>query len=66
MYKIINQIDDLKFDQFFDPTKSDITRNAEHIFSIKYYKNKIYFLKKQREKKFTLSNRIAQYGMHFC
>ena len=29
VYKIINQIDDLKVDTFFTPTKSDISRNAE-------------------------------------
>ena len=30
VYKIINQIDDLKVDTFFTPTKLNITRNAEY------------------------------------
>ena len=49
--KIINQIDDLKVDTFFTPTKSDISRNAECKLYVEYSKT--------NARKFTYSNRIA-------
>ena len=52
VHKIINQIDDLKFDTFFGtPTKSDITRNAEYKLCVEYSQT--------NAKRFTFSNRIA-------
>ena len=30
VYKIINQTDDLKFENIFAPTQSDITQNVKH------------------------------------
>ena len=52
VYKIINQIDDLKFDTFFfTPTKSDIARNAEYKLCVEYSQT--------NAKRFTFSNRIA-------
>ena len=36
MYEIINQIDDLKFDQSFALIKSDITRNARYKLYVEY------------------------------
>ena len=50
VHKIINQIDDLKFDTFFTPTKSDITRNAEYKLYVEYSKTNV--------RKFTFSKRI--------
>ena len=40
VYKIINQIDDLKVDTFFTPTKLNITRNAEYKLYVEYSKKK--------------------------
>ena len=54
VYKIINQIDDLKVDTFFTPTKLNITRNAEYKLYVEYSKKK-----KKNVRKFTFSNRIA-------
>ena len=51
MYKIIDQIDNLKFDIFFTLTKSDITRNAEYKLYVEYSKTNV--------RKFTFSNRTA-------
>ena len=51
MYKIINGIDDLKLGKCFAPTKSGITRNAEHQFYVEYSKTNV--------RKFTWSTRIA-------
>ena len=51
VYKIINQIGELKFDTFFTPTKSDITRNAEYKSYVEYSKRNV--------RKFTFSNRTA-------
>ena len=52
MYKLINQTDDLKNNNFsFTPNKSDITRNAAYKLYVEYSKTNI--------KKFTFSNRIA-------
>ena len=51
MYKIINQIDDLKVDTFFTPAKLDIMRNAEYKLYVEHSKANV--------RKFTFSNRIA-------
>ena len=51
MYKIINRIDELKLGKCFAPTKSGITRNAEHQFYVEYSKTNV--------RKFTFSNRVA-------
>ena len=51
VYEIINQIEDVKFDTFFTPTKSDITRNAEYKLYVEYSKTNV--------RKFTFSNRIV-------
>ena len=40
VYKIINEIDDLKVDTFFTPTKLNITRNAEYKLYVEYSKKK--------------------------
>ena len=41
VYKIINRIDDLKLGKCFAPTKSGITRNAEHQFYVEYSKTNV-------------------------
>ena len=51
MYKIINQINDLKFDKLCTPTKSDIKGNTEYKLYVEYSKTNV--------RKFTFSNRIA-------
>ena len=51
MYKIINQIDDLKVDTFFTPAKLDRMRNAEYKLYVEHSKANV--------RKFTFSNRIA-------
>ena len=52
VYKITNQIGDLKFETFFfTPTKSDITRNAECKLYVEYGKTNV--------RKFPFSNRIV-------
>ena len=51
VYKIINQIDDLKVHTFFTPVKLDITRNSEYKLCVEYSKTDV--------RQFTFSNRIA-------
>ena len=51
VYKITNQIDNLKFDTFFTQTKWDTTRNAEHKLYVEHSKT--------NARKFTFTNRIA-------
>ena len=51
MYKIINQINDVKFYNFFTPTKSDIMRNAEYKLYVEYSTTNV--------RKYTFSNRIT-------
>ena len=53
MYKIINQIDNLKADTFLTPTKLDITRDAEYKSYVDYSKTNV------RMFTFGFSNRIA-------
>ena len=51
VFKIINGIDDLKFEDFFTTTKLDSTKNSEH----KLY---VHFAKTET-RKFAFSNRVA-------
>ena len=41
MYKRIDQIDDLRFDTFFTPTRSDTTRNTEYKLYVEYSKTNV-------------------------
>ena len=54
VFKIINGIDDLKFEDFFTTTKLDSTRNSEHKLCIIY----VHFTK-TKTRKFAFSNRVA-------
>ena len=51
VYKIINQINDVKFYNFFTPTKSGIMRNAKYKLYVEYSKTNI--------RKFWFSSRIT-------
>ena len=51
VFKIINEIDDLKFEDFFTTTKLDSTRNSEHKLCVHFTTTKT--------RKFALSNRVA-------
>ena len=51
VFKIINEIDDLKFEDFFTTTKLDSTRNSEHKLYVHFAKTKT--------RKFAFSNRVA-------
>ena len=51
VFKIINEIDDLKFQDFFTTTKLDSTRNSEHKLYVHFTKTKT--------RKFAFSNRVA-------
>ena len=51
VFKIINEIEDLKFEEFFTTTKIDSTRNSEHKLYVHFTKTKT--------SQFAFSNRIA-------
>ena len=51
VFKIINEIDDLKFEDFFTTTKHDSTRNSQHKLCVRFTETKT--------RKFAFSNRVA-------
>ena len=51
VFKIINETDDLKFEDFFTTTKHDSTRNSQHKLCVRFTETKT--------RKFAFSNRVA-------